>query len=90
MSTREDILKTALEITTGDRNKTYGDPYINHERIAQIWSVILEIDITPSQVALCMVGTKLARLVHTPDHLDSFIDGAAYMAIAGEIINNNK
>jgi hypothetical protein len=32
-----------------------------------------------------MVGVKIARLVETPDHLDSFIDGAAYLAIAGEI-----
>jgi len=85
MVNTQDILKSASELTTGERRKSYGEPYINHKRIADIWSVILEYEVTPSQVALCMVGVKLARLVETPDHIDSFIDGAAYMAIAGEI-----
>lgn len=85
MVDRKDILEEALKLTTKDRRKSYGDPYLNHKRIADIWSVILDHKVTPSQVALCMVGVKMARLVETYDHLDSFIDGAAYMAIAGEI-----
>jgi hypothetical protein len=87
MVTTEEVLSTAIELTTGDRRRHYGTPYENHERIARIWQVILGVDVTPSQVALCMVGVKLTRLVETPDHLDSFIDGAAYMALAAEIIN---
>jgi len=68
----------------GDRNEQNGDPYDNHERIATIWSVILGIVVEPYQVALCMAGLKLARLAYNPLD-DSFIDGAAYLAIAGEI-----
>lgn len=90
MVTRKEILETALELTTGDRNKSYGDPYDNHQRIANIWKEILGCDVTASQVALCMVGVKLARLVETPDHFDSFVDGAAYMAIAGEIFKEKN
>ena len=82
---RTEILREAERLTSNDRNKNYGDPLVNHQRIAAIWSVLLGQDITPSQVALCLVGVKLARLVQTPDHLDSFVDGAAYFAIAGEI-----
>jgi hypothetical protein len=82
---RQEILEEAARLTAEDRNKNYGDPYTNHKRIADIWSVILEYEVTPSQVALCMVGVKIARLIQTPTHQDSFIDGAAYMAIAGEI-----
>ena len=82
---RKEILREAERLTSDDRNKNYGDPLVNHQRIAAIWSVILGIEILPSQVALCLVGVKIARLVETPDHLDSFVDGAAYMAIAGEI-----
>ena len=82
---REEILQEALRLTSTDRQKNYGEPFINHQRIANIWSVLLSVEITPSQVALCMVGVKLARLVETPDHKDSFIDMAAYAAIAGEI-----
>ena len=83
---REEILTEALRLTSTDRQKNYGEPLVNHQRIADIWSVLLGVEITPSQVALCMVGVKLARLVETPDHLDSFIDMAAYASIAGEIV----
>jgi hypothetical protein len=82
---RGEILDEANRLTHGDRDKNYGTPYINHKRIADIWTVILGIEVTPSQVALCMAGVKIARLVETPDHLDSFVDLAAYAAISGEI-----
>ena len=82
---RGEILAEASRLTHGDRDKNYGTPYQNHLRIAKIWSVILEKEVTPAQVALCMVGVKIARLVETPDHLDSFVDGCAYISIAGEI-----
>jgi hypothetical protein len=82
---REEILQEALRLTSTDRQKNYGEPFINHKRIADIWTVLLGVDVTPSQVALCMVGVKLARLVETPDHQDSFVDLCAYGAIAGEI-----
>jgi len=52
-----------------------------------LWSVILEKEITPAQAALCMAMVKAARLVQTPSHDDSYIDGAAYFAIAGELSN---
>ena len=82
---RGEILDEANRLTHGDRDKNYGTPYINHKRIADIWEVILGFEITPSQVALCMAGVKIARLVESPDHLDSFIDLAAYAAISGEL-----
>ena len=82
---RGEILDEAKRLTHGDRNKNYGTPYQNHLRIAKMWSVVLEQEITPAQVALCMATVKIARLVETPNHLDSFVDGAAYLSIAGEI-----
>lgn len=82
---RHEILEAADQLTSGDRDKDYGDPWTNHDRIARIWSVILGQDVTPSQVALCMAGVKLARLVQSPEHVDSFVDGAAYFGIAGEL-----
>lgn len=82
---RGEILKEAERLTHGNRNSNYGEPLVNHQRIADIWSVILGVKVRPDQVALCMVGVKIARLVETPQHQDSFIDGAAYFAIAGEI-----
>jgi len=86
---REEILQQAIDLTMGDRNEQNGDPFENHQRIAKIWSVILHQEIEPYQVALCMAGLKLARLAYNPLD-DSFIDGAAYLAIAGEIVNKGE
>jgi hypothetical protein len=36
-----------------------------------------------------MAQVKIARLIESPEHLDSFIDAAAYMAISGEIATDN-
>ena len=82
---RDKILTTAAGLINGARDGVYGDPKTNHDRIAAMWTVILGTPVRADQVALCMAAVKLARLVQTPDHLDSFIDGAAYMAIAGEL-----
>lgn len=82
---RGKILDEAKRLTSTDRQETYGDPYTNHKRIADLWSAYLEIEISPSQVALCLCLVKIARLIETPEHLDSYIDLAAYGAIAGEL-----
>lgn len=82
---RAEILDEAKRLINTDRAKDYGHPRINHERIAALWSPILGIEVSASQVALCMAQVKVSRLVQTPDHQDSFIDAAAYLAIAGEL-----
>lgn len=82
---RGKILTEAQRLTLADRNKNYGKPVVNHQRIADLWSTYLESEVTASQVAICMALVKVARLMETPDHLDSFCDAAAYLAIAGEI-----
>ena len=56
----------------------------NHERIAKIWSVLLDKDVSVSQVYQCMVAVKLARLIVTPEHEDSWIDICGYGALGGE------
>lgn len=61
-----------------DRGKNYGDVYTNHERIATMWTVLLGHEVKAEQVAMMMVALKLARLVETPDHMDSWVDIAGY------------
>ena len=39
-----------------DRGQDYGSILDNHTRIARLWSVLLKIEVTPEQVALCMIG----------------------------------
>ena len=82
---RADILTEAARLTADDRQAVYGSPRDNHERIAALWSTYLGFDVAPDQVAVCMALVKIARLMQTPGHTDSFIDAAAYMAIAGEL-----
>lgn len=87
MTKRDHILDTAKSLINGDRQSHYGTPQENFARIAKGWAVILECDVTPEHVALCMAWLKIARLVHGP-HEDSYIDGAAYLALAGELSSN--
>ena len=47
-----------------DREHQYGTPTRLFDEIARIWTVILSFPVEPEQVALCMIGEKLARLSH--------------------------
>jgi len=85
---RGDILDEAKRLTESDRQEVYGSPLANHARIASFWTTYLEVEITPSQVAIMMGLVKVARLIQSAEHLDSFIDLAAYASIAGELSTN--
>lgn len=73
-----------------ERQKSYGDPVEMHERIAKIWSGILNVQINANEVALCMIGLKLARSQNDPSHLDSLVDVAGYNEIAQLIQESNS
>ena len=81
---RERILADAAALICGDRQAQYGAPADNFARIAAGWAVIIGKPVTPDQVALCMAWLKIARLVNGP-HMDSYTDGAAYLALAAEL-----
>jgi hypothetical protein len=73
----ESILDEAKRIVHGDRGENYGHPFEDFSRTAQIWSAILNIEVTPEQVALCMIGVKISREVNRPKR-DNIVDGAGY------------
>ena len=66
-------------VRNGARQAVYGPPRRDFSRTAKIWSGILGTDVTPEDVALCMVGLKMSRLKATPDHGDSIVDSIGYM-----------
>ena len=73
------ILTEADKAVNGERQENYGSQSTNFQNIADIWRVILGIPITPQQVAMCMAGLKLARLIKTNGHhRDSIVDIAGY------------
>ena len=80
----QEILKEANELISGKRHTDYGNKLTNHRNIAALWSIFLRKTITPHDVAMCMALVKVARLMHAHKK-DSYLDLAAYAAIAGEI-----
>lgn len=82
---RSEVLEQAGAAINGDRHRDYGEASDNFRRIAAGWEVILGVDVTPAQVALCMDWVKTARLVQTPNHADSWVDKAGYTALGAEV-----
>jgi hypothetical protein len=82
---RQKILDAASALIHGDRAEAYGDALAMHRRIAAGWSEILGHEVKPHEAALCMAWVKIARLVVSGDHADSYVDLVAYGALAGEI-----
>lgn len=82
---RVDILATANELINGQRAKDYGDAATNFQRIADLWAPILGASVRADQVALCLTQLKVARLITSPAHEDSWVDAAGYIALGGEI-----
>ena len=82
---RDEILTTAETLINGDRAKDYGDAAENFQRIADLWSPILGVDVSATQVALALTQLKVARLITSNGHTDSWVDAAGYIALGGEI-----
>lgn len=88
---KQDCLEKALEICTGNREVAYGKPENNFANISALWSAYLQQKwktinaITPSDVAAMMVLMKVARLIHNPSHVDSWIDICGYGANGAEV-----
>ena len=83
--TLDEILDKAADLITASRDEMYGDPRTNHQRIADLWSVILGVEVDADEVILCMIAVKMSRLIKTPEHEDSWVDIAGYAALGGEI-----
>ena len=83
---RVEALREAAGIINGDRNKQYGNPEDNFERTAKIWSVILGIDISNEDVAMMMVGLKVARYASKSGYQpDTWVDIAGYAGCGYEV-----
>jgi len=83
----ESILEEAHKIIYGDREQTYGKPSKNLNCIALFWNAYLanrknsDEQLGANDVAVMMSLLKIARLANSPDHRDSMVDGAAYLAL---------
>lgn len=84
-SVKRAILERAIGLITGDREEDYGEAHKNFSDIAALWSVVLDVDVRPWQVAACMSQLKLARATKTSTHVDSWTDMAGYVGLAAEL-----
>jgi hypothetical protein len=83
---RVEALRIAAAIITGDRDAQYGGPEENFERIGKIWSVILGVPITREDVAMMMVGLKVARYASKSGFQpDTWVDVAGYAGCGYEV-----
>ena len=85
---RKYFLKEAEKLINGPRAKEYGDASLNHQRIADMWSVIFGIKVTVSMVYLAMIALKMSRIMNTPNHEDSWVDICGYGALGAEENND--
>lgn len=85
-----DLFDEADKLLNADRQHTYGDAIVNHERIAAIWSALLGTQISSTEAALMMAALKIYRAVNNPAHLDSFIDAVAYIDIAAQASSSSS
>jgi hypothetical protein len=86
MDIRESILHEAHTLVHGVRGEDYGHPYHDFSRTAKIWSAILGVDVTPEQVALCMIGVKISRECNKPKR-DNRVDIAGYAEALDMVVN---
>jgi len=96
----ETILEEAQRLVYGDRQDDYGHPADDFAKTAKMWTGILlpklrprriigshvEMyeEITPTDVAFCMVAVKLSREVHKHGR-DNLVDAAGYIGAAAMI-----
>ena len=96
---RSEILDEAKRLTTGDRQAEYGEPWRVYGVVAQMMEAYLngrrragdaEITITAEDVLNIMALVKIGRIATGVPKADSYIDGAGYMALAGEVATEGE
>lgn len=90
------ILEEAQEIIYGDREKTYGSPDKNLLTIAEYWTTYLarkydlDVDLDANDVCVMMTLLKLSRLGNSPEHRDSKVDTAGYIALMQRVQDHHN
>lgn len=67
-----------------ERGKEYGPVEPCFQRIADLAGILLNRNITPFEVCIFHIATKLARSVESPTKDDTWVDLINYAAFAGQ------
>jgi hypothetical protein len=88
---RIEVLREAAAIIAGDRDKQYGSPKDNFSRIAVVWEVITGRKYSAEEVAMMMVGLKVARFASNSGFQpDTWRDIAGYAGCGYEVGQNES
>jgi len=79
------MILTEAEQVLESRAAEYGPASASLDKIAARWSQVLECEVTPAQVVLCMIDLKMVRLTHDAGHRDSVVDVIGYAALMAEV-----
>jgi hypothetical protein len=84
-TTRGKVLAKASTLVHGSRNRDYGPPEENFQRIAVMWNAYIagKEALTASDVCMMMCLLKISRVSHQVD-ADGFVDLAGYAALGAE------
>lgn len=85
MPIRKQVLDTAADAVLRQRNKSYGEPDEDFQRIAAIWNAMGYTapsgrPMSGHDVSVLLIGLKMSRLTWNPLHQDSWVDIAGYSA----------
>lgn len=93
---RSDILAAALGLIDGPRRSDYGPVEDSFRRTSVGVNLIAEEAlrthgrVTREHYALMMIWVKMARLLETIDHADSWVDICGYAALGGSIATKGQ
>lgn len=81
-----DVLRSALEVTQGGRQATYGPPSVNlGERTVRLFNAYLAGvggELNATDVCCLLILVKMARLQESPRDYDTLVDIAGYASAA--------
>ena len=83
MMNHKDVLSTAVGVLR-DRGVQYGPEDQLFDKISRIATVMLDRVVTPYEVSLIHVATKMARMTADPRKADNYVDGVNYLAFAAQ------
>lgn len=93
---RKEFLSLAETTICQSRRDLYGNAENCFQTIADYWSIFLsrtanvKVELEPHDVAMMMSLFKIARWHSNPAYQDNIVDGIGYMALAGEMEQNDE
>lgn len=81
--------EASLAVRGGQGGAKYGPPQDEFVKIARAWSAILGVSVTPQQVALCEVSSRVSRLAIDPGNHAAMVDAVGYFICLQRVVEGD-